>query len=139
MKKIGPSFSSELKAAGLLGLPFGWGDDGALCFASEMTPSQIAAVESVYAAHDPDAPAPVEVPKAVTMRQARLALLQAGRLTAVNDAVANMPGAAGAAARIEWEYSQEVQRDKALVKSLAPVLGFDDQQLDQLFIAAAAL
>lgn len=79
------------------------------------------------------------VPRAVTMRQARLALLGAGLLTAVNDAVAAMPGAAGEAARIEWEYSQEVQRDKALVAALAPVLGFDDAQLDALFTAAAAL
>ena len=78
-------------------------------------------------------------PKAVTMRQARLALLQAGLLSTVNTAVANMPGAAGEAARIEWEYSGEVQRDKALVQALAPVLGLNDAQLDALFMTAAAL
>lgn len=79
------------------------------------------------------------VPKSVTMRQARLALLQAGKLATVNAAVANMPGDAGEAARIEWEYSQEVHRDKALVLALAPVLGLNDAQLDALFVAAAAL
>lgn len=79
------------------------------------------------------------VPQAVTMRQARLALLQAGKLDAVNAAVANMPGDAGVAARIEWEYSQEVQRNKELVLALAPVLGLNEAQLDALFIAAAAL
>lgn len=79
------------------------------------------------------------VPRAVTMRQARLALLSAGLLTAVNDAVAAMPGAAGEAARIEWEFSQEVQRDKALALALAPVLNFSEAQLDALFIAASAL
>lgn len=79
------------------------------------------------------------VPRAVTMRQARLALLQAGLLPAVNAAVSSMEGAAGEAARIEWEYSQEVQRDKALVLALAPVLGFSEAQLDALFVAAAAL
>jgi hypothetical protein len=81
---------------------------------------------------------PVVIPATVTMRQARLALLQAGKLVDVNAAIASMAGATGEAARIEWEYSQEVHRDKALVKSLAPVLGMTDAQLDSLFIAAAA-
>lgn len=79
------------------------------------------------------------VPQSVTMRQARLALLGSGKLAAVNSAVAGMPGAAGEAARIEWEYSGMVERDKALVQALAPVLGLNDAQLDALFVAAAAL
>lgn len=79
------------------------------------------------------------VPSAVTMRQARLALLAAGKLDVVNAAIADMPGDQGKAARIEWEYSQEVQRHKALVLSLAPVLGLDNAQLDALFIMAAGL
>ena len=54
------------------------------------------------------------------MRQARLALLGAGKLAEVNTAIAAMPGAAGEAARIEWEYSGEVHRDKALIQALAP-------------------
>ena len=82
---------------------------------------------------------PPAIPHAVTMRQARLALRQAGLLQTVNDAVASMPGAAGEEARIEWEYSQEVQRDKALVLSLAPALGLSSAQLDALFLAASAL
>jgi hypothetical protein len=139
MKAIGPSFTAELRAAGLLGLPFTWGADGAINFHPDMTPQQISAVQAVYSEHDPEAAPPVEVPKAVTMRQARLALLQAGMLQTVNQAVASMPGDAGEAARIEWEYSQEVQRDKQLVLALAPVLGLNEAQLDALFIAAAAL
>ena len=83
-------------------------------------------------------PQPPVIPKTVSMRQARLALLGAGKLAAVNAAVAAMPGLAGEAARIEWEYSGEVHRDKALVKALAPVLGLNDAQLDALFVAAAA-
>lgn len=104
----------------------------------EMAPGDRAATPAEIAAYE-EARAQVAVPRAVTMRQARLALLQAGMLTTVNDAVAAMPGAAGAAARIEWEYSQEVQRDKELVLALAPVLGLSPAQLDSLFIAAAAL
>lgn len=79
------------------------------------------------------------VPQSVTMRQARVALSRAGKLAAVNAAIAAMTGAAGDEARIEWEYSQEVRRDKALVDALGAILLLDSAQLDSLFIAAAAL
>ena len=75
----------------------------------------------------------------VTMRQARLALLGAGKLPAVNEAIAAMQGAQGEAARIEWEYSQEVQRDRGLVSALSSQLGMTEEQLDALFTAAAAI
>ncbi len=78
-------------------------------------------------------------PIAVTMRQARLALLQVGKLSTVNNAIASMTGAQGEAARIEWEFSSEVKRDQPLTKALAPVLGMTETDLDQLFIAAAKL
>lgn len=81
----------------------------------------------------------VEVPKAVTMRQARLALLMAGKLSYVNSAIASMSGVQGEAARIEWEFSNEVQRAQPLVAALAPVLGMTSEELDQLFITAARL
>lgn len=79
------------------------------------------------------------VPKQVYMRQARTALLNAGLLDAVDSAIASMNGAAGKKARIEWEFSQVVQRDWPLVNSLAPVLGLTSQQIDQLFIEASSL
>ena len=81
----------------------------------------------------------LNVPQAVTMRQARLALLAAGKLTTANAAIAAMPGTEGDAARIEWEYAHEVRRDAALVAGMASVLGLADEQLDGLFIAAAAI
>jgi hypothetical protein len=55
MKNIGETFSSELQEAGLLGLPFSWGGDGTIHFGDIMTSAQIDAVNSVYAAHDPNA------------------------------------------------------------------------------------
>ncbi len=82
---------------------------------------------------------PLTVPVSVSMRQARLALLGAGLLAAVNDAVAAMPGVEGEAARIEWEYARDVRRDSPLVQGLSGVLGLDAAQLDALFVAAAAL
>ena len=84
-------------------------------------------------------PAVVAVPEVVTMRQARLALLGAGLLAQVNTAVANMPGAEGDAARIEWEYAQEVRRDSPLVAGLSAALGLTDETLDNLYKVAAGL
>lgn len=52
-KSIGPNFPNELAAAGLLGLPFSWTSVGDIFFAATMTAPQIAAVQAVYAAHDP--------------------------------------------------------------------------------------
>lgn len=87
----------------------------------------------------PADPEPANVPKSVTMRQARLALLQAGKLGTVNAAISSMEGVQGEAARIEWNYSNEVQRAQPLVAALGGVLGMTSEQLDQLFITAATL
>jgi hypothetical protein len=83
-------------------------------------------------------PAPI-VPGAVTMRQARLALLSAGLLSQVDVEIGALPSPQKEAAQIEWEYSQEVQRHNGFVALLAPSLGLTEAQLDQLFITAAGL
>lgn len=85
-----------------------------------------------------NAPPPARITK-VTMRQARLALLGAGLLPTVNSSIAAMTGTQGEAARIEWEYSQEVQRDRGLVLALGTQLGMTEAQLDALFATAAAI
>jgi hypothetical protein len=77
--------------------------------------------------------------RVVTMRQARLALMSVGKLATVNAAIANMPGQEGDAARIEWDFSSIVERDKPLVSALAPVLNMTETQLDELFAYAATL
>ncbi|MDR1350850.1 MAG: hypothetical protein LBJ59_08785 [Zoogloeaceae bacterium] len=79
------------------------------------------------------------VPQSVTMRQARLALLGAGLLDAVNAAIAGMASVEGKAAQIEWEFAQEVRRDNPLFAALSAQMGLSDAQLDELFIAGAAL
>lgn len=84
-------------------------------------------------------PPPSDVPQAASMRQARLALLGAGLLSQVNTAIASMPGAEGEAARIEWEYAQEVRRDSPLVAGLSEILGFTDEALDNLYRTASGL
>ena len=73
------------------------------------------------------------------MRQARLALLGAGLLDDIDAAINGLPSPQKEAARIEWEYSQEVQRHNGFVSVLAPMLGLTEAQTDALFIAAAGL
>lgn len=87
----------------------------------------------------PDPVPQVPVPPAVSARQARLALLGAGMLDAVEQALQAMAGAEGQAARIEWEYATEIQRESPLVLGLGEALGLDASQIDQLFITASTL
>ena len=75
----------------------------------------------------------------ITMRQARLGLLQAGLLGAVEAAIVLLPEPTQSAARIEWEYSNEVQRHNGFVSELAPLIGLSEPALDALFISAATL
>lgn len=104
-------------------------------------PDYMAYLDQLAAGYTPLPPAPGQAiaPCAVTMRQARLALLGAGLLDGVNASLAAMPGPEGEAARIEWEYATEVVRGSALVQGLAASLGLDDAMLDALFVAGGAL
>lgn len=83
-------------------------------------------------------PPPV-VPQSVTMRQARLALFGAGVLASVETAINALPSPTKEAARIEWDYSSMVDRNRALTLTLGGALGLTDAQLDTLFITAATL
>lgn len=98
----------------------------------QLSEAEAAAVRAEWAAA---ANAPPPVPQSVTPRQARLALLGAGLLDAVNAAVA----AASAQAQIDWNYALEIRRDNALIAGMAATLGLTSAQIDDLFRAAAAL
>lgn len=80
------------------------------------------------------------VPTVVTMRQARLALLQSGLLAQVEAAIAGIEDAGQRqAVQIEWEYAAEVNRTHPWVQTLSTALGLSEEQLDQLFIQASTL
>jgi hypothetical protein len=76
-------------------------------------------------------------PQEVTMRQARLALLEAGLLDNVQNIVAGMQGVEGAAARIEWEYSSTMVRSQPLVAALAAALKLTSADVDALFLSSS--
>ena len=79
-------------------------------------------------------------PTSVTPRQARLALLQIGKLDAVSAALAAIPDPAQrTAAQIEWEYATVIERNSPLVQSLAAGLGLTAADIDDLLTLAATL
>lgn len=84
-------------------------------------------------------PLPVAVPRQVTMRQARRALLAAGKLSAVDAAIASLASPQKEEAEIDWEFSSMVERDWPLVHALGPALGLSEAGLDNLFIEAEKL
>jgi len=75
------------------------------------------------------------VPSVVSMRQARLALLQSGLLDSVETFMLSAP----AATKIEWEYATEVNRNYGLVLALAAQLNLSEEDIDNLFITAGSL
>ncbi len=80
-----------------------------------------------------------KTPQAVTMLQARLALIAAGHFKTVDAFITSMPGDEGDAARAYWDFAQRVVRDDPLVAKLATHLNLSSIALDQLFIAASSL
>jgi hypothetical protein len=86
-------------------------------------------------APDPADPADPVVPSVISMTQARLALLDAGLLDAVEHGILSMPRAA----QIDWEFRHTVERTSPLVATFAASLHLDDAALDALFIAGAKL
>jgi hypothetical protein len=87
------------------------------------------------ASHAEAQPLSVEVPAAVTPRQARLMMLEAGILDDVEAAIDGLSDAA----RIEWDYALEIRRDSPLVAALTPILGFSEEMIDAMFMQAATL
>jgi len=77
------------------------------------------------------------VPESVDMWQARLALLEAGHLSAVEALIEAMPSPQKEAAKIEWEFKTRVRRNSQLVAYMAANIPINGAEVDQLFIEAA--
>lgn len=76
---------------------------------------------------------------AVSMRQARLALLAQRYLPQVEEAIALIPEPDKSKVQIEWEYASTVERNSEWVAVMIPALGLDDEAMDDLFELAATL
>ena len=108
------------------------GKDAAVAAATAPLQAEIARLTALV-------PAPVTATGIVTMRQARLALLQVGKYADVSTAIASMPEPQKTAATIEWEYASTVERSSAFVASMATALGLTEAEMDSLFTLAASL
>lgn len=96
----------------------------------------IAEVEATYV---PPPPTPVPVHATCTRRQGRLALLQAGYLAAVEQAIAAIADPVRRmAAQIEYE-ADAWERDDPFLQGMWAQLGGTPEQLDDLFRLAATL
>jgi hypothetical protein len=91
-----------------------------------------------YVPPPPTAPAPT-VPKEVPMTSGRIALLNKGWLQDVTDFLNGLQGDVGEKARIYFEYSSVIRRDNPVVAMVATAKGWTKDEIDQLFIDAAAL
>ena len=89
--------------------------------------------------YEPPPPPPEVVPDAVTMRQARLALLGAGKLADVEAAINSLPSPMKEQARISWDYSSQVHRSHGIVAQMGPALGLSETDIDNLFKVAVKL
>lgn len=82
-------------------------------------------------------PEPADIPPVViptlSMRQARLALLDAGLLDEVEAAITTPSD------RIWWDYSTTVERNHPLVDAVLTALGKTETEIDVMFIAAVLL
>ncbi|MEN2430714.1 hypothetical protein [Comamonas sp. F1-6] len=84
--------------------------------------------------------APPRVPARVTRRQARQALALAGLFAAVQPAIDAIPDPQQRQlAQIEWDDSQDFERERPLLIELGHAIGLDDAGIDELFIQAGAL
>jgi hypothetical protein len=80
------------------------------------------------------------VPEKITLRQARLALLNLNLLDLAETVISNIQDTTKRrAAQINWEYAEYINRTSDLVSVLEQGLPLTVDQMDDLFIAAAVI
>ncbi len=84
---------------------------------------------------DPYVPPPAPIPTSLSIKQARLALYQAGYLDAVEAGIASMDKPA----QIIWEFASTVERSDPLVAAMASVLNLTSEDLDDLYTLGSTL
>ena len=104
-----------------------------------VTTTSVVTVQSQKDAYEANKLATKREGMVVTMRQARLALSQAGKLTMVNDAIAVMDEPDKTTVSIEWEYGSTVERVSPWIDTMATALGMTGEEMDALFELAATL
>jgi hypothetical protein len=84
--------------------------------------------------------APPVVIGPITPRQIRMGLFLNGiTMEMVSTALSSLPDPQKSLALISWEYGSYFERDNELVGQVAQMLGWNDAQLDALWLFAASL
>lgn len=75
----------------------------------------------------------------ITLRQCKLALLNAGKLQDVIAYIDALPEPQRTAALIEFNDTKDVERESVLLNTVATAIGLTEAQTDELFAAAKVL
>lgn len=103
----------------------------------ELVGDELRIINTPRSAEEIEALRRARVPQTVTRFQARAALHLAGHLEAVETLMANPE--APVMARLAWTDAQEFRRTSPTVLAMSQALGLTDDQLDELFTAAAQI
>ena len=80
------------------------------------------------------------IPSAVSMRQMRLAIAEAKKVTAVNNAIKAISDEdERTKVQIEWEHSAVVDRNAMWFTTIMDGIGYKSEDVDKLFTKAATL
>lgn len=82
---------------------------------------------------------PVEVPTEVSMWKAKFILEVQGYLAQADALISQMSGADGVVAKHKWTHATVVNRKDPLVAGIQVAMGWTDEVVDGMFIAAANL
>lgn len=74
----------------------------------------------------------------ISMKQLRLGLLKAGKLSLVPTAITNLPSPDKEEVEIGWQYDTQVYRD-GFINKLAPGLSMSSFDIDTLFVESSTL
>jgi hypothetical protein len=82
----------------------------------------------------------VEVPRTVTPRQMRVALVMTGiTVESIESLIDGLEEPTRSVTRITWEYSTAFERDNPVLNAMAPLLGLNSDQVDELFVLASTI
>ena len=104
-------------------------------FDSPPDPAQVRDTLTLVADEEPAPPREPEVPEMVEARQLLTVLHVAGLLDNIEQFVSAQPRAV----QINWDRAIYFKRDHELLNQAAGALGMNSEQIDGLFVAAAAV
>jgi hypothetical protein len=87
----------------------------------------------------PEAVITQAVPKSVTLKAARKAIILSGvGMADIDGALNTIPDQiTREIAKVDWEFSEAIERDSPLVFMMSQVLGLTSEQVDELFLSAS--